>query len=156
MVQVEKLCNLSQIVYNDVIHRFPDWKQFTMAVECDYDPNASCLWVEIPSPGSPGYYLGLLERGDCVEISFGQETPPKIAEQQLICDYGEENGCEDILNFLESVVSERLAIAKEAPSWRNLFLGGSLGFISTDEIDRERYEEVISWNGTYNFSSHQK
>ena len=148
MVQVEELCKLSRIIYNDVIHRFPDWEQFAMDVECDYDPNLRCLWIKVPSLGSPGYYLSLLERGDCVEISFGEEAPPNIAEQQL-----DENSSEDILNFLKSVVSERLAIARETRSWKNLFLGDSLGFISTDQIDQKRFEEIISWNGTYNFSS---
>ena len=109
-----------------------------------------CLLVEIPAPSDEKLFLGILERGNFIQVSLGDEKPPNIAEKIFISEEGEHGCITAALDFVNDILEERVVIAKQM-SWTSFFLTDPTSFVDTDDLNQKRYSSVASWKGTHTF-----
>src|SRR5215210_4592596 len=89
----EFLTQLSEILWRQLFTRFPEWQEYAEIVESEATDDYQNLYVRVNSPADDESYLSILERVDCIEVSFSDGDPPGGAESQVICEKGSERQC---------------------------------------------------------------
>jgi hypothetical protein len=96
----EPLTELAEILWQQIFTRFPEWQECAELVESEANDDLKSLYVRVYSPADEQSYLSILERADCIEVSFSDGAPPGGAESQMICEEGSESLCvEGALNL---------------------------------------------------------
>ena len=156
-MNTESLTHLSKILWQQLSAQFPKWQRYAETVEVEYETNGADnqrLYVRVASPADEKCYLSVLERGDCIEISFSDGKPPGGAEAQIICDGGaEDSGVEAAIEFIQKIVDERIVIGRGRSLWFTGFIPSSPSFMEADEVEgkRKKLVSVRSWKGNYNW-----
>jgi hypothetical protein len=87
----ESPTDLSEILWRHLFTRFPEWQDNAQFVESEASDDLESLYVRVYSPADEQSYLSILERDDCIEISFSVGVPPGGAEGQKVCEEGSES-----------------------------------------------------------------
>ena len=74
-VNRESLTELSEILWREVFTRFPEWQEYAEIVESEASNDLKSLYVRVQSPADEQSYLSILERDDCIEVSFSDGDP---------------------------------------------------------------------------------
>ena len=150
----EPLTELSEILWRQLFTRFPEWQQYAEIVESEASDDLKSLYVQVQSPADEQSYLSILERDDCIEVSFSDGDPPGGAERQIVCEEGSERLCvEAVMKLIEEIIDEKSVIGRERSTWLTGHKPLPPQFIPSAEIQakRERLVSVRSWKGTYNW-----
>ncbi|HEX8737073.1 MAG TPA: hypothetical protein VF721_17205 [Pyrinomonadaceae bacterium] len=153
-MEEKTLTELSKILDRKLFASFPEWEKYAEFDDAEYDVNQKSLGLKIPSPATDRHFLLILERGDCIEVSFHDGNLGMIAERQMMCGQNNDNFCvEAAIEFLEEIVSEKVLIAKNHSSWLSrLIESKSLSFIKPAEIEEKKFARIYSWQGNFNSS----
>jgi hypothetical protein len=150
----EPLTELSEMLRQHVFTRFPEWRDLAEIVGSEASDDLKSLYVRVYSPADEQSYLSILERGDCIEVSFSDGDPPGGAEIQLICEQGAERFCvEAVIEFIQEIIDEKVVIGRERSVWLTGHKPLPPQFIASTEIEakRRRLVSVHSWKGRYNW-----
>lgn len=151
-VNRESLTELSEILWREVFTRFPEWQEYAEIVESEASDDLK--YVRVYSPADEQSYLSILERGDCIEVSFGDGDPPGGAESQIICEEGSESLCfESVIEFIREIIDEKVVIGRERSTWLTGHKPLPPQFLASREIEgkRRRLLSVRSWKGRYDW-----
>ena len=150
----EPLTELSEILWRQVFTRFPEWQEYAEIVESEAGDDYKSLYMRIHSPVDDESYLSILERVDCIEVSFSDGDPPGGAERQIVCEEGSENLCvEAVIDFIEEIMDEKVVIGRGRSSWFTGHKPLPPQFIASTEIEAKRKSliGVRSWKGRYDW-----
>jgi hypothetical protein len=150
----ECLTELSEILWLQVFIRFPEWQEYAAIVDSEANGNYKRLYLRVHSPADDESYLSILERDDCIEVSFSDGDPPGGAERQMVCEEGSESLCVGaVIDFIQEIIDEKVVIGRERSSWLSGHKPLPPQFIATTEIEanRKRLVSVRSWKGRYNW-----
>jgi hypothetical protein len=157
-VNRESLTELSEILWREVFTRFPEWQEYAEIVESEASKDLKSLYVRVQSPADEQSYLSILERDDCIEVSFSDGDPPGGAESQMVCEEGSESLCvEAVLEFIQEIIDEKVVIGRGRSVWLTGHKPLPPQFIASTEIEakRRRLVSVRSWKGRYNWEQAQ-
>jgi hypothetical protein len=149
----EHLTELSEILWRQLFTRFPAWQEYAEIVESEANDDNKSLYVRVHAPADERSYLSILERLDCIEVSFSDGDPPGGAERQVIYEKGLERQCvEAVVEFIQGIIDEKVVIGRERSSWLTGHKPLPPRFITSTEIGamRRRLVSVRSWKGRYN------
>ena len=149
----EPLSALSEILWRQVFTRFPEWQEYAEIVDSEAGGNYKSLYLRVHSPADESY-LSILERDDCIEVSFSDGDPPGGAERQMVCEEGSESLCVGaVIDFIQEIIDEKVVIGRERSSWLTRHKPLPPHFIATTEIEANRkwLVSVSSWKGRYNW-----
>ena len=153
-MNTESLTELSSVLWRQVFTRFPEWQEYAEIVESEASNDLESLYVRVRSSADEQSYLSILERGDCIEVSFSDGHPPGGAESLIICDEGLESSCvEAALEFIREIIDEKVVIWRERSTWLTGHKPLPPQFIASTEIEakRGRVVSIRSWKGRYNW-----
>ena len=153
-VNTESLTELSGVLWWQVFTRFPEWQEYAEIVESEASNDLESLYVRVRSSADEQSYLSILERGDCIEVSFSDGHPPGGAESEIICDEGLESSCvEAALEFIQEIIDEKVVIGRERSTWLTGHKPLPPQFIISTEIEAKlgRVVSIRSWKGRYNW-----
>jgi hypothetical protein len=149
----EPLTKLSEILWREVFTRFPEWQEYAEIVESEASDDYKSLYVRVNSPADDESHLSILERDDCIEVSFSDGDPPGGSERQMVCEEGSEGLCvEAVMGFIQEIVEEKVVIGRERSSWLSGREPLPPRFVASTELERKgkRLVNVRSWKGRYN------
>ena len=152
MMNRELLTELSEILWRRLFARFPEWQEYAEIVESEASDDLKSLYVRVHSPADEQSYLSILERADCIEVSFSDGDPPGGAESQIICEEESESSCvEAALEFIKEIIDEKVVIGRERSTWLTGHKPLPPQFIASREIEGKRRElvSVRSWKGQF-------
>src|SRR5215210_7177317 len=150
----EPLTELSEILWRRLFTRFPEWQEYAEIVESEASDDLKSLYVRVYSPADEQSYLSILERGDCIEVSFGDGDPPGGTERQIICEEGSESLCvESVIEFIREIIDEKVVIGRERSTWLTGHKPLPPQFLASREIEgkRRRLLSTRSWKGRYDW-----
>jgi hypothetical protein len=150
----EPLTELSEVLWRHLFTRFPEWREYAEIVESEASEELRSLYVRVYSPADEKSYLSILERGDCIEVSFSDGDPPGAAESQILCEEGSESSCvEAVLEFIQEIIDEKIVIGRERSTWLTGHKALPPQFIASREIEgkRRRLVSVRSWKGQFDW-----
>jgi hypothetical protein len=84
----QSLTPLSKVLSKRLRDRFPEWGPYFEEVESENGGSKRSLYVHVPGPLDARRYISFRERGNCIEVSFGDGRAPGGAERLLICEPG--------------------------------------------------------------------
>lgn len=149
------LTELSEILKSQLFAKFPEWQKCAEIVESDFNiEESSSLYFQIPSPVNKNCFLSILERGDCIEVSFSDGNSMGTSERQIICEKGVEIECvAAAIDFIEEIIDEKVVIGRECLSWLFGSKDAPSCFIETNELAKKRKKlvSISSWKGKYNW-----
>jgi hypothetical protein len=148
----EPLTEVSGILWRHLFTRFPEWQDLAEIVESETSGDYKSLYLQVYSPADEKSYLSILERADCIEVSFSDGDPPGGAESQIICEEGSESLCvEAVIDFIQEIIDEKVVIGRERSSRLTGHKPLPPQFISSTEIEakRRRLLSVRSWKGQF-------
>jgi hypothetical protein len=151
----EPLTELSEILWRQVFTRFPEWQDHAESVESETSDDLKSLYVRVHSPADEKCYLSILERDDCIEVSFSDGDPPGGAERLIVCEEGAESLCvAAVIEFIQEIINEEVVIGRERSTWLTGYKPSPPQFIASTEIEgkRKRLVSVGSWKGSYNWT----
>jgi hypothetical protein len=135
----EPLTELSEILWRQLFIRFPEWQEYAEIVESEASDDYKSLYVRVTSPADRESYLSILERDDCIEVSFSDGEPPGGAERQMVCEEGSESLCvEAVIEFIHEIMDEKVVIGRERSSWQSGHKPLPPQFIATTELEGKR------------------
>jgi hypothetical protein len=153
-VNREPITELSAILWRHLFTRFPEWQEYAEIVESEASDELNSLYVRVYSPADEKSYLSIIERADCIEVSFSDGDPPGGAESQIICEEESESSCvEAALELIQEIIDEKVVIGRERSTWLTGHKPLSPQFIVSREIvgKRRRLVSVRSWKGHFDW-----
>jgi hypothetical protein len=150
-MEKEDLTELSKILYERLFNRFPEWQKYVEFLNSEYEIGKKSLFITIPSPVNKKHFLSILERGDCIEISYSDGNPQNASEYQTT---GEQNLCvKSAVDFVEDVIGEKFIVGQKKSFWGlgNKLL--SLDFIYSTDFQDKKFVNTYSWQGNFNKTS---
>jgi hypothetical protein len=150
----ESPTDLSEILWRHLFTRFPEWQDHAQFVESEASDDLESLYVRVYSPADEQSYLSILERDDCIEISFSDGVPPGGAERQIVCEEGSESLCvAAAIEYVQEIIDEKVVIGRERSTRLTEHKTLLPQFIASSEIEakRRRLVSVRSWKGRYNW-----
>jgi len=154
-VNTESLTELSSVLWRQLFIRFPEWHEYAEIVESEASDDYKSLYVRIRAPADGESYLLILERDDCIEVSFSDGAPPGGAERQIVCEQGSESLCvEAVIEFIQEIIDEKIVIGRERSSWLSGHKPLPPQFMASTEIEanRKMLVSVRSWKGKYDWA----
>jgi hypothetical protein len=154
----EPLTELSEILWRQVFTRFPEWQEYAELVDSEASDDYKSLYLRVHSAADDESYLSILEREDCIEVSFSDGDRPGGAEIQMVCEEGSENPCVGaIIDFIQEIIDEKVVIGRERSSWLTGHKPLPPQILPSTEIEgkKKRLVRVRSWKGRYNWEQAQ-